>query len=77
MEDDETFARHTAAPRGGCGEPGRGFPDPGQLTVNLLSTEPQYASMSSAASAPDADTTLLTSDSGISSRRNMMINRAV
>ena len=45
--------------------------------MNLLSTEPQYASMSSAASAPDADTTLLTSDSGISSRRNMMINRAV
>jgi hypothetical protein len=32
VEDDETLARHTAAPRGGCGEPGRGFPDPGQLT---------------------------------------------
>src|SRR5580704_279216 len=32
VEDDETFARYAAAPRGGCGEPGRGFPDPGQLT---------------------------------------------
>ena len=103
------------------GEPGGGFPGPGQLTdvnvpllrkhhllrhvpladgqlrgglsdaatpglraaricrwaVNRLSVKAQCASMISAASACDADTTLPTSGNGMSSRRSMTIRRAM